>query len=379
MKTPVHLQYLDSQQGRRRQILNRAIWVTAVSCIAFGVFNLNLSQWSSAVAIFSSGAVCLLALWVNYKGHQTLASILACSGVLLAITYSIYDGDGLLDPGIVGYPLFILLGTLLLDRRFTLWLTAAALVSLGIVAAMQARGVLHLTIHPNSSANFLPIAIFLVTGAGIVWLILDSMQKDYSELQASENQLRRSYDLTIRGLVEALGMRDGETGGHSRRVVEMVEALAGVMAAQVDMVNLRYGAYLHDVGKIGVPDAVLQKKGPLSAEEWEIMRQHPVYAYRLLDPIDYLRPALDIPYCHHEKWDGTGYPRGLKGEEIPLAARLFSVIDVWDALTSDRPYRTAWTQEKALAYICGERGKHFDPKVVEAFNKMMQIACLGKG
>jgi putative two-component system response regulator len=126
---------------------------------------------------------------------------------------------------------------------------------------------------------------------------------------------------------------------------------------------------LHDIGKMGVPDSIVHKTGTLTDEEWAIMRRHPQYAYELLSPIAYLRQALDIPWCHHEKWDGTGYPRGLKGEQIPLPARLFAVVDVWDALTTDRPYRKAWTREKAIEYIREQAGKHFDPKVVGIFIK----------
>ncbi len=138
------------------------------------------------------------------------------------------------------------------------------------------------------------------------------------------------------------------------------------------LVHFRRGALLHDIGKMGVPDEVLFKAGPLNDAERDVMRKHPVFAYEMLSPIDYLKSAaIDIPYCHHEKWDGTGYPQGLTGEQIPLAARIFSVIDVWDALISDRPYRGAWSQEKALAYIKEQSGIYFDPKVAEAFLKMM--------
>ena len=128
---------------------------------------------------------------------------------------------------------------------------------------------------------------------------------------------------------------------------------------------------LHDIGKMGVPDSILLKPDKLTDEEWIIMRKHPEYAYNLIQPIEYLRPALDIPYCHHEKWDGSGYPRGLKGEQIPLSARVFAIIDVWDAVTSDRPYRLAWDKQKALEYINEQNGKHFDPHVVELFHQMM--------
>jgi HD-GYP domain-containing protein (c-di-GMP phosphodiesterase class II) len=133
------------------------------------------------------------------------------------------------------------------------------------------------------------------------------------------------------------------------------------------IVDIRRGALLHDIGKMGVSDAILRKPGPLTDEEWVSMRKHPRFAYDMLTPITYLRKALDIPYCHHEKWDGTGYPRRLKGEQIPRVARIFAVVDVWDALTSDRPYRKAWSRKKALAYIRAQAGKHFDPEMVECF------------
>jgi len=138
------------------------------------------------------------------------------------------------------------------------------------------------------------------------------------------------------------------------------------------LVHLRRGSLLHDIGKMGVPDNILLKAGPLSDEEWTIMRKHPVFAYEMLTPIRYLKSAaIDIPYCHHEKWDGTGYPRGLKGEHIPLSARIFAVVDVYDALTSDRPYRPGWSQERALEHIRSLAGIHFDPTVVSVFLKMI--------
>jgi HD-GYP domain-containing protein (c-di-GMP phosphodiesterase class II) len=145
--------------------------------------------------------------------------------------------------------------------------------------------------------------------------------------------------------------------------------LAGIFGE--DLLHVRRGALLHDIGKMGVPDAILHKPGPLNEEEWEVMRRHPVYAFEMLSPITYLRPALDIPYCHHEHWDGQGYPRGLRGTQIPLAARLFAVVDVWDALTSDRPYRSAWSHEQTRAYILSESGKQFDPWAVKLFMQLI--------
>jgi len=167
-------------------------------------------------------------------------------------------------------------------------------------------------------------------------------------------------------------LRDKETEGHTQRVTELTLKLARAMGlTNSDLVHIRRGALLHDIGKMGVPDGILFKEGPLTEEEWKIMRQHPRFAYEMLSPIEYLRPALDIPYCHHEKWDGSGYPRGLKGEEIPLAARLFAVVDVYDALTSDRPYRPAWPRQKTLEHIRQLSGSHFDPQVVETFMELL--------
>jgi putative nucleotidyltransferase with HDIG domain len=178
----------------------------------------------------------------------------------------------------------------------------------------------------------------------------------------------RAYDTTIEGWSRVLDLRDKETEGHSRRVTELTLGLARAMGMSEDeLVHVRRGALLHDIGKMGVPDAILLKPGPLDDEEWAIMCRHPVYAYQMLLPIAYLQEALDIPYCHHEKWDGSGYPRGLMGEQIPLAARIFAVVDVWDAMRSDRPYRTGWSAAETREHIRALAGTHFDPEVVRIF------------
>jgi HD-GYP domain-containing protein (c-di-GMP phosphodiesterase class II) len=196
----------------------------------------------------------------------------------------------------------------------------------------------------------------------------------FDNLQSSNMNLLMAYDATIEGWARALELRDMETEGHSRRTVTLTMDLAAMLGIrEEDMMHIRRGALLHDIGKMGVSDAILQKPGKLTDEEWQIMRQHPVYAYDWLSSIEYLRPALDIPYFHHEKWDGSGYPRGLKGEQIPLAARIFAVVDVWDALLSDRPYRNAWSKERTLTYIQEQAGQHFDPRVVDVFLKKVMI------
>ncbi len=184
-------------------------------------------------------------------------------------------------------------------------------------------------------------------------------------------ELRVAYDDIIAGWARALDLRDQQAEGHTRRVAQWTVQLGRMMGmADEALVHVYRGALLHDIGTMLVPDSILLKPGSLTDEEWQIVRRHPVYAYALLSPISHLRPALDVPYCHHEKWDGTGYPRRLKGEQIPLSARIFSVVDVWDALCSDRPYREAWTHEEAHEYVAEHIGKDFDPQVVEMFLAM---------
>lgn len=193
------------------------------------------------------------------------------------------------------------------------------------------------------------------------------------QLQNALRQLSEAYEATIEGWAKALELRERETAGHSRRVVELTLELARRMGIPEEkMQAVRYGSLLHDIGKLAVPDHILLKPSSLSEDEWTIMRQHPIYSMQLLSGIAYLSAAIDIPYNHHESWDGSGYPRGLKGEEIPLSARIFAAVDVWDALTSDRPYRLAWSREATLTHICRQSGTKFDPQVVRTFAEIIQ-------
>ncbi len=195
----------------------------------------------------------------------------------------------------------------------------------------------------------------------------------FESLQRSNSELTLAYDATIEGWSHALDLRDKETEGHTQRVTEMTIKLARAFGfSEEELVQVRWGALLHDIGKLGVPDGILLKPGPLTDEEWVIMKMHPTFAYQMLSPIRYLRSALEIPYSHHEKWDGTGYPNGLEGIQIPLIARIFAVVDVWDALRSDRPYRAAWPEEKVYEHIRALSGTHFDPQVVEKFLQIIR-------
>ena len=234
-----------------------------------------------------------------------------------------------------------------------------------------ARGILETYFREpfNPSADWVE---FIHTLAGQATIAIDNTQL-FENLQRTNQELSLAYDTTLEGWGKALELRDKETQGHTRRVTNLTVELARQMGIpKTELAHIRRGSLLHDIGKMGVPDSILHKPGPLTEEEKTEMRKHPQYAFDLLSPISYLRPTLDIAYCHHEWWDGTGYPRGLKGEDIPLSARIFAVVDVWDALLSDRPYRRAWKEKDVMDYINGLSGKQFDPHVLDTFKALLE-------
>ncbi|HKP51332.1 MAG TPA: PAS domain S-box protein [Chloroflexia bacterium] len=281
-----------------------------------------------------------------------------------------YAGQALLERRVVGIPNLseaedaLIISPILASEGFMSYYGAP------LIAKGQIKGVLQL-FHRDPLAPDQRWIDFFEVLAGQAAIAIDNAQL-FDDLQRSNTRLSLAYETTLEGWSRALDLRDKETEGHTQRVTEMTLLLAQAMGIEgEELAQIRRGALLHDIGKMGIPDSILLKPGPLTDDEWVIMRKHPVYAFELISPITYLRPALDIPYAHHEKWDGTGYPRGLKGEQIPLAARIFAIVDVWDALRSDRPYRAAWPEEKTRAYIREQSGTHFDPEIVEIFLKVI--------
>ena len=235
-----------------------------------------------------------------------------------------------------------------------------------LIAKDQVKGVLEVFLRTDRLIDQDRLE-FLEALAGQAAIAIDNSSL-FEQLQDSNTEISIAYDATLEGWAKALELRDRETVGHAHRVIEMTLRVADRIGIRGESLqHIRRGALLHDIGKMGIPDSILLKPGPLTPSEWEIMRQHPTHAFEMLKTIDYLGPALEIPYCHHEKWDGNGYPRGLRENKIPISARIFAVVDVWDALTSDRPYRSAWPEHQALEYIQMESGRHFDPQVVNAF------------
>ncbi len=239
-----------------------------------------------------------------------------------------------------------------------------------LIAKGQIKGVLEIfnrtLLEPD--AEWLD---FLNTLAAQVAIAIESFTL-FENLNSSNLDLTLAYDATIEGWSRALDLRDKETEGHTQRVTDMTVKLSRAFGlGDLEIIQIRWGALLHDIGKMGVPDNILLKPGPLTDQEWVIMKKHPIFAYEMLYPIRHLRSALDIPYCHHEKWDGSGYPQGLVGVHIPKAARIFAVVDVWDALSSDRPYRAAWPADKVREYIINSSGTHFDPHVVDVFMQLL--------
>jgi len=244
-------------------------------------------------------------------------------------------------------------------------------VGIPLIAKGQLKGVFEV-FHRSPLSPTPDWMDFLHTLAGQAAIAIDSSQL-FENLQRSNQELIQAYDTILEGWARALEIRDRETEGHTRRVTELTMRLARYMGvSDNEMVNIYRGVLLHDIGKMGVPDHILKKKGKLTPEEWVEMRQHPTYAYNLLSPISFLRGVMDIPYCHHEHWDGSGYPRGLKGEQIPMTARIFAVIDNWDALLSDRPYRKAWPLERVKEYLKESAGTLLDPRIVSIFLTMVE-------
>lgn len=346
-------------------LLHRMLFAGGLAGLLLAAINFSGGDAQEGTAFILLTGACLAGLYLNALGRYRLSALLLCGATLAVIDYVLFDAAGLRDSGVAAFPIFILCTAFLFDRQGVWWGTLLSLASVAGLYVLQVAG----WYHPSSPARPLTLLVLSIIFA-IFGLVAAGVR---SAWDAHLNLLRESYDLTLQGWSKALEYRDGETEGHCQRVAKLCVDLARRLGhPEAEIADMQRGAYLHDIGKMAIPDRVLYKPGPLDAEERALMQQHTILAERMLADIPFLRPALIIPTAHHEYWDGSGYPRGLRGEAIPAAARIFTVIDHWDALLSDRPYRKAWELERVVAYLRDNSGKLYDPRVVAAFLDMVQ-------
>lgn len=360
---PIHSSIERTQKAR---FLHFALFVTVAICVTLGALNPN-SATNLNLYYYLVAVLCLIGVPINQRGHYTWVAVFISAVILVMLTFSLVTGIGLKDAGLIAYPLFIIFSSYLFGKKAVPFATLSAVLAIAFVYSFFKSG--HGAPIQYSEINQFYVILVLLAAAGfLLWVVIENWEH-------SLEKLHETYDLTLSGWGQTLEFRDRETQGHSRNVVAMTLALSsrlGIKGEQLD--TIRHGALLHDIGKMAIPDAILLKPGTLTQEEWDIMKRHPLDAKVMLEKIPFLTPALAIPLSHHERWDGTGYPQGLSGEDIPQSARIFAVVDVWDALLSDRPYRKAWTRRKALAFIREQSGKGFDPQVVKVFLEYLSEA-----
>jgi len=356
------------ENNQRLRTLSIMIWIILVASFSLGLLDLRFRTWNSVIALFSLAIFCVPLLWINQKGHINISAFFLSLIVLMVININMWDGDGIRDSGLLAYPIFIMIGILFFGKRTAPLFTLAAIASLIALVYLEIHGYVHPTIGATRFDVLISITILLLVAATVTSVVAGNLENNFERVKKSEGELRKNYDLTLAAWAKVLEYRDKETEGHSRRLVELSTQLARALnRSEEEIVHLRRGALLHDIGKLAIPDDILLKPGELNDAERGMMQQHPTYAKQMLSQVSFLQPAVEIAYGHHERWDGLGYPEGLKGEAIPLSARIFAVVDQWDALTSDRPYRKAWTKEHVIAYIQENAGKIYDPEIVNVF------------
>lgn len=352
------------EQTHKARFLHIALFVASTACILLGIQNLSGKNHLDLV-LFIFGGLSFLCIPANKRGFYIPVAIFLSGLMLALITFSLIAGVGLKDAGLVAYPIFIIFSSYLFTKRAVFYTTLLSVGSVVLVYSLIQMGV-SLPARYTDEGQLKVILVLFPAAGFLLWAVMDNWERIMKSL-------RDAYDLTLAGWGRALEFRHRETEGHSQRVVDVTLALAcrlGIRGRKLD--HIRRGALLHDIGKMALPDAILLKKGELTDEEWVIVKKHPAQAKDMLEGIPFLKSALDIPYSHHERWDGSGYPQGLSREAIPFAARIFAVADVWDALTSDRPYRSAWPEEQARIYIRDQAGILFDPQVVRVFLEFIE-------
>jgi len=360
------------ERNQRIRTLSAIIWIVFFASLILGFINIQFRTWDSVIALFGLAFFCIPLLWLNSHGQSTLAALILSAIVLIVINLNLFDGDGIRDSGLLAYPIFIMIGVLFFGKRAAPYFSLAAILSTIGIVSLEIQGDIHPTIGTTRFDILIPIIVLLLVATAFIWVVVGNMEKHLERVKESEAELRDTYDLTLEAWAKVLEYRDRETEGHSRRLVELSARLAHALGLSNEQItHLRRGALLHDIGKLAIPDEILLKPGALNDTERRMMEQHPVFAKQMLERVAFLQSSIDVAYSHHERWDGRGYPQGLKGEAIPLFARIFAVADQWDALTSDRPYRKAWRREEVIAYFQENTGTIFDPEIVSVFLSMI--------
>lgn len=355
----------------RPRITKILLALSAVASLIIGLSLWSQSFTTPGYILIGFSLVSGILLVLGFRGYHQIASagLVILFPILLATL--MIEGEGLHDPGMLGFPIFIIFATLLLGKNSLPWIWFITVLMVSTVFVFEYYSLIPWTadmLFHASLTDLITVLIILSVGSAIFWVIMNIIETSIFNVIAGEKQIKEAYDLTLEGWAKALEMRDKETEGHSRRVTKLTLSICRQMGfSEQEIFHIRRGALLHDIGKMAIPDSILHKPNGLDENEWEVVRKHPGHAYQMLKSIDFLAPALDIPLYHHEQWDGEGYPNGLVGDQIPLSARIFSIVDNWDALLSDRPYRSAWDRQRVIGYLKSESGKKFDPEVIEIF------------
>ncbi len=363
--------WVPYEPHHRRKILSVSLWSALAVGVLTGLVNFSIAQWRPGLVSFAMSLISAAGLRLNRYGKYVQASLLLSGMIVFVIDYNMIDGYGLQDPGVIAFPILVTFGSLLFGKRAAPIFASVGIASVAGMACLNVYGGIA-SMAPFPAQNAVILSVLIGGSAVLIWVAMDALEKYMARVRQSKADLRTTYDLTREGWARALEYHDRGTEGHCRRVAVMCARLARELGLdESQAAHIYRGALLHDIGKMAIPDCILSKTGPLDEAEWDLMKQHPIFAMNMLADIPFLQASVEIPYCHHERWDGGGYPRGLKGKDIPLAARLFTVVDQFDALGSDRPYRKAWPREKVLAFIEENAGVRYDPDIVPAFMHLL--------
>lgn len=359
-----------------QSILRNIFWVLSlVTVVLIVVWSRDgIGLGGKILLIFE--AFILGMIWLNKKGYSMLAGFCFLGVTLLMLTYFLIKEDGLYNIPVMGLPILIVFGGIILGRKIIPVVTTVVIGVMVFIYYLEVRG--GLLIFDGRVTFYQPdiytaSAILLATGA-ILMILLGIIEKNLNELIQSEKLLNSTYDRTLSAWAKALEMGKREPAGHSQRLSELLVMFGDYLGLEYDFFEgILRGSLLHDIGKMGIPDSILLKSGPLTEEEFALVKQHPLWAEKLMSESPLLKEARNIALCHHERWDGKGYPNQLKGEEIPYSARIFTILDQWDSLTNDQVYRKAWSKDDAKAYIQENSGIIYDPQLLDMF-----FAALGK-